>query len=79
MVTGNAVEIVEKFTYHLDNTGGSDAEVIRRIVLTRDCMKALDLDRNIWRSSITSPLLPRFACTLLISCQFCFTALRHGH
>jgi len=30
MVAGNAVEIVEKFTYlgsHLDNTGGSDAEV----------------------------------------------------
>ena len=27
-------------------------EVIRRIALTRDCMKALD--RNIWRSSITT-------------------------
>ena len=55
MVAGNAVEIVEKFTYlgsHLDNTGGSDAEVMRRIALTRDCMKALD--RNIWRYSITT-------------------------
>jgi len=54
MMAGNAVEIVEKFTYlssHLDNTGGSDAEVIRRIALTRDCMKALD--RNIWRLALS--------------------------
>jgi len=47
-MAGNVVEIVEKFTYigsQLDNIGGSDAEVVRRIALTRDCMKALD--RNI--------------------------------
>jgi len=53
MVARNAV--VEKFTYlqylgsHLDNTGGSDDEVMRRIALTRDCM-----DRNIWHYSITT-------------------------
>jgi len=51
------LETFEKFTYrvsHLDHTGGggSDAKVIRRIALTRNCMKALD--RNIWHSSITT-------------------------
>jgi len=67
MVAGNAVEIVEKFTYlgsHLDNTGGSDAEVIRRIALTRYCMKALD--RNIWRSSITTATKIRLYCAYIL-------------
>jgi len=48
MVAGSAAEIVKKFIYlssHLDNTSGSDAEVMRHIALIRDCMKALD--RNI--------------------------------
>jgi len=55
IVAGNAVEIVEKFTYlvsHLEHTGGSVAEVIQCIALTRDCMKASD--HNVWCSSITT-------------------------
>jgi len=54
-VNGNAVDTVRFFVYlgsQVDCTGSSEAEVLRRIAIARDCMKALD--RNVWRSSITT-------------------------
>ena len=53
-VGGDQVEIVESFVYlgsQVHNTGSSESEVRRRIEIARTRM--LELDRNIWRSSIT--------------------------
>jgi len=59
LVDGNPVEVVEKFTYLgsiQDRTGASEAEVLRRwpIAIARKCTKALD--RNVWRTSITTDI-----------------------
>jgi len=61
----NKINYCALFCSHLDHISGSDAEVIRRIALTQDCMKALD--RNIWRSSITTASKIRLYSAL----QFC--------
>jgi hypothetical protein len=53
-VAGNTVDVVETFTYLgslIDRNGRSEAELARRIAIARDCMT--QLDRNIWRSSIS--------------------------
>lgn len=54
LVAGNAVDIVDSFTYLgclVDRNGRSEPEVARRIAIARNCMASLD--RNIWRSSIS--------------------------
>ena len=53
-VVGNDVEVVERFTYLLTQIsmdGRCEADLSRRIAITRDCVRALQ--RHIWRSSIT--------------------------
>src|SRR6218665_3415132 len=50
---GNVVDMVDSFTYLgtlVDRNGRSEAELVRRIAIARNCMTSLD--RNIWRSSI---------------------------
>jgi len=51
---GNVVDMVDSFTYLgslVDRNGRSEAELVRRIAITRNCMASLDC--NIWRSSIS--------------------------
>src|SRR6218665_2277867 len=53
-VDGNVVDMVDSFTYLgslVDRNGRSEAELVRRIAIARNCMTSLD--RNIWRSSIS--------------------------
>ena len=54
LVDGNVVDMVDSFTYLgslVDRNGRSEAELVRRIAIARNCMTSLD--RNIWRSSIS--------------------------
>ena len=52
-VAGNDVKVVERFTYlgtQISKDGSCEAEISRRIAITRDCVRALQ--RHIWCSSI---------------------------
>src|SRR6218665_2317171 len=54
-VDGNVVDMVDSFTYlgsQVDRNGRSEAELVRRIAIARNCM--ISLDCNIWRSSIST-------------------------
>ena len=76
LVAGNAVDIVDSFTYLgclVDHNGRSEPEVARRIAIARNCMASLD--RNIWRSSISVSTKIRLYS---MSCQSFCMAPRHG-
>jgi len=53
-VLGHQVNVVDTFVYlgsSIDQDGGSDIDIRRRIELARSCMRALD--SSIWRTSIS--------------------------
>jgi len=67
LVLGNPVELVESFTYfgcRIDACGGSEEEILRRIEISRSCMKSLT--KNIWRSSITQSVKIRLYNTYVL-------------